>query len=621
MLLQLALALAPFVQDPAALEPRQPLPKEAVRAPALASAALAPDRAQRLIVKFVDPARARFTPGGGLESRAGHDLGAVRRLAREEGLRFAPLVRLEESQLAALEARAAARSGRAQPDLAGMAIVEARAADADLERIGGRLLALAAVEFAYVQALGVPPPEDLPPTTPDLSGFQTYRGPDPGMDVDYAWSQGARGAGVRLSDCEYGWDPEHEDLRDIDLHLEPGQTIDPSVFAIGWDDHGTAVLGETSSVPNAYGTSGVAPDAAVYTFPEWTVEEGFRRVSAITSAIAGSAAGDVVLLEMQTVGAGGGYGPAELDPAVWTVVKAGTDAGVVVVGAAGNGAQDLDAPAYAEYRARGDSGAILVGAGSPDTSHARLAFSTYGARIDVQGWGSSVFTLGYGSFAQYGGDERQTYTATFNGTSSASPFVAAACAALEGLARAAGAPLSPVGLRAHLVATGIPQGGTTPGHIGPLVDLRAAIDALGLCPPPEGYCASTPSSSGAPALISALGSTSVAANDLSLACSAAAPSQNGLFFYGPDATEIPFGDGFLCVAAGASGIFRLNPPVATDASGAVVRATDYTLPPMSSGAGRIDVGSTWRFQFWFRDPAAGGAGHNLSNGLALTFCP
>ena len=46
---------------------------------------------------------------------------------------------------------------------------------------------------------------------------------------------------------------------------------------------------------------------------------------------------------------------------------------------------------------------------------------------------------------------------------------------------------------------------------------------------------------------------------------------------------------------------------------------DYTNPPQA--AGQITVGSTWNFQFRYRDPAAGGAYFNLSDGLEITFCP
>ena len=39
------------------------------------------------------------------------------------------------------------------------------------------------------------------------------------------------------------------------------------------------------------------------------------------------------------------------------------------------------------------------------------------------------------------------------------------------------------------------------------------------------------------------------------------------------------------------------------------------------GAGQLTAGSTWNFQAWFRDPAAGGTAFNLSDGVELTFAP
>ncbi len=578
---------------------------------------------RRLTLKFVDSARARSDGSGGIESRAGEDLSAIDALATQLGveLGFEPLIGLAESKLSALEARAAARSGRQQPDLAGMYVVRLADNSVDeLERIGNRLRAIPIVEWVWIETLAVPPPNDIPPTTRDLEPNQAYRGPDPGIDVDYAWSIGARGAGIRLSDCEYGWDADHEDLNDIDIHIEAGQTIPSWVYSNGWHHHGTAVLGETSSQDNGYGCSGIVPDAEVYTWPEWSDEEGARRVTCIANAIADSDVGDVVLLEMQTSGAGGGFGPAELNPAVWSVTKAGTDAGVVVVGAAGNGNQNLDSAIYGTYMGWGDSGAILVGAGSADASHDKLSFSTFGSRINLQGWGQSVFTLGYGSFAQYGGDEHQAYTSGFNGTSSASPFVAGAGVAIQSYALAqTGAVLSPSELRDLLIATGIPQG--TGGHIGPFVDLAAALDFLDNCPPPSNYCSTSPNSAGSGAVIAATGSTSLTANDLTLSANGAIPGEFGLFFYGSEQAQVAFGDGLLCIAGGASGLVRVSPPVVIDPFGVGVQPIDYALPPFDGGSGQIQVGDVWNWQFWYRDPnGPGGSGFNTSDGLELTFC-
>ena len=55
---------------------------------------------------------------------------------------------------------------------------------------------------------------------------------------------------------------------------------------------------------------------------------------------------------------------------------------------------------------------------------------------------------------------------------------------------------------------------------------------------------------------------------------------------------------------------------------AVARALDFTAPPTNAGGGQINPGSTWNFQFWFRDPMGpGGNGFNLSDGLQVDFCP
>ena len=41
----------------------------------------------------------------------------------------------------------------------------------------------------------------------------------------------------------------------------------------------------------------------------------------------------------------------------------------------------------------------------------------------------------------------------------------------------------------------------------------------------------------------------------------------------------------------------------------------------AAGGGQIQAGATWNFQAWYRDPAGGPSGFNLSDGLGITFCP
>ena len=115
------------------------------------------------------------------------------------------------------------------------------------------------------------------------------------------------------------------------------------------------------------------------------------------------------------------------------------------------------------------------------------------------------------------------------------------------------------------------------------------------------------------------GTPSVTGADFTLTVDFAVPSQIGLFFYGPNQVQVPFGDGVLCVGAGARGFFRLA-PVNADANGTAIQALDFSGAPVGSGPGRIDPGSTWNFQYWFRDPGAASTnGFNLSNALQVAF--
>ena len=93
--------------------------------------------------------------------------------------------------------------------------------------IGTELQKRPEVEWVYIEHLSVPPPGDIPPTTPNFVNLQTYRGPNPGMNVDYLWLRNGRGQGIHLSDCEYGWNPSHEDLNDVIIHPNRARHLIP----------------------------------------------------------------------------------------------------------------------------------------------------------------------------------------------------------------------------------------------------------------------------------------------------------------------------------------------------------------------------------------------------------
>ncbi|MDP6538762.1 MAG: choice-of-anchor B family protein [Planctomycetota bacterium] len=132
------------------------------------------------------------------------------------------------------------------------------------------------------------------------------------------------------------------------------------------------------------------------------------------------------------------------------------------------------------------------------------------------------------------------------------------------------------------------------------------------------YCVAAPNSSGSGALITSSGDTSITANTFTLEILGATPGQPGLFYYGPNEVQIPFGEGFRCVGGTT---FRLNPAQNADAFGDTSRLVDFTQFPACCGPGAISAGDTWKFQFWYRDPTGGLSGFNLSDGLSAVFCP
>ncbi len=559
---------------------------------------------RRLIIKVIDGLQARALPDGSLSSLVGAKLAGLGDLAREEGLQFAPLLGTPDRRLKELALRAEILTGVAQPDLGGLLAVQLEKDGLeDMLRVGARLRAMPSVEFAYLQTLGAPPPGDIPPMTSNLSVNQLFLGGNPGFQINFAWSQGYRGAGIRLTDCEYGWNTDHEDLVDVGVTPEPGQTIHPDVISMGWDDHGTSVLGLTSASKNSYGLTGIAWESSVFTYPEWTVEEGPRRETAVANALADSAFGDVVVLEMQAFGPGGGLAPAEVDPSLFLIVKVGVDAGVVVVAAAGNGSQNLDSAAYFNYRAMGDSGAIIVGAGTADVSHDAMNFSSYGERVDVQGWGEIVVSLG-GSWLIIGGDPNQAYTNSFNGTSAATALIGGLVCQLQGAAVAlGGARLPPRDIRLLLASTGLAQG--SGGWVGPLPQMGAALAKLPslFAPRWEVLGGGTPGQNGVPTLIGDGDLTP--GSPLQLSLDQGTPSGLALLWLSGDSAPASFLGGTLHAWPFFAQIF-----VALDANGSVTGSLPFP-------SGQAPGTKVW-YQMGVLDPTVSTFGGALSNAVVST---
>ena len=247
--------------------------------------------------------------------------------------------------------------------------------------------------------------------------MQGYRDAPPGGigAFDPAVVPGGDGALTTVVDVEYSWVLDHEDLGlDASANIDTQATLsDP----FNDTNHGTAVLGVLRGGANAYGVSGIVPAATLLVAPANTVEHGYNPARAITLATGVLKPGDAILIEQQTDACGGvcddtqqGCGPIEWHQSVFDAIAAATALGIVVVEPAGNGNVNLDDPSCGGVFDRNvrDSGAIIVGAGDSAT-HARLAFSSFGSRVDVQGWGNNVATTGYGDLFNIG-DARQLYT-------------------------------------------------------------------------------------------------------------------------------------------------------------------------------------------------------------------
>ncbi|MBL8861584.1 MAG: trypsin-like peptidase domain-containing protein [Planctomycetes bacterium] len=130
-----------------------------------------------------------------------------------------------------------------------------------------------------------------------------------------------------------------------------------------------------------------------------------------------------------------------------------------------------------------------------------------------------------------------------------------------------------------------------------------------ICALPTTTCFTSPNSVGPGATISIYGSQFVSENDFNLQCVGLPPNSSGIFFYGPNETFAVFGNGFRCVG---NPLVRL-PVQQANTFGDAHRLLDLTTTQIQPGQTRI-------FQYWYRNPAGGGAGFNLSDAIVVPFC-
>ena len=325
----------------------------------------------------------------------------------------------------------------------------------------------------------------------DLERLQGYLDSAPGgMDVRYAWTlPGGRGENVRVVDIEINWNLHHSDLNaaaeNSFLRVE-GYDPRPDISK----NHGSAVIGELVAANNGVGITGIAHQAQLGIVSPLRQGDISRIADAIDRAAQALRPGDIILIEDQSVKGphfnptnGLGLLPVEFEAEIFDAIKRATDAGLIVIEPAGNGSENLDHADYNGYfHPNHDSGAIMVGAGFPPpsvfpegTDRSRTDESNFGSRVDVQGWGRSIVTCGFGDLRNDQG-ENNFYTNKFGATSGAAAMVAGAAAVLQSIVKERGlTPLTSPQMRRLFRLTGTPQTGNLNKSIGPRPDLRAAI--------------------------------------------------------------------------------------------------------------------------------------------------
>ncbi len=471
-----------------------------------------------LIVVTKPEAALQVTPEG-VASATGAPVSDLQRILDEEGVTLEPLFGQSASEASAsLQMEAAGAS-----DLS--LYYHVSAPEEQLESLAARFREAESVAAAYVKPPAEPPAyvaerevrlnvmepdvQAPPAVTPNFTARQGYLGASPaGVDAAYAWSQsGGGGQGIRVIDCEWGWNFSHEDLQQNSLGLVCGANASST-------NHGTAVMGEIGGDRNALGVTGIAPEARLGA-SSFTNQTSAKAIKCAADALS---AGDIILLEIHrpgpNSGAGGqqGFIAIEWWPDDFAAIRYAVNKGIIVVEAAGNGWENLDAAIYntpapgfpATWKnpfrlSNPQSGAVMVGAGNPPSGthgrftspgpwsepyvdRARCGFSNWGSRVDAQGWGWEVTSSGYGDLQGGVGQQNRWYTDRFSGTSSASPIVVGALACTQGVVKARGMPLlTSWRARQLLRSTGSPQqaaaGRPVSQRIGNRPNLRQLVPA------------------------------------------------------------------------------------------------------------------------------------------------
>lgn len=271
-----------------------------------------------------------------------------------------------------------------------------------------------------------------------------------------AWTVTNGSSNVKIAVLDTGIDNNHQNLQNfVDMSLAKsfvgGTTMDVQ-------KHGTHVAGTIASYGNV---SGVMQNASLVPV-KVLGDDGSGSTYGIQQGIlyAASINADVINMSL----GGGGYSQG-MDEACQTA----TDAGVVVIAAAGNsGTSSISYPA---------AYSSVIAVGAVDQNRKRASFSQYGTGLSVMAPGTDIYSTVPNNLYD-----------SYSGTSMATPHVVG----VAGLIRSVNKDLTAVQVRNILTSTAVNAGTANEYGFG-IVDAYAAVKAAGgqIVDPPTEYATTT----------------------------------------------------------------------------------------------------------------------------------
>jgi len=227
------------------------------------------------------------------------------------------------------------------------------------------------------------------------------------------------------------------------------------------------------------------------------------------------------------------------------------------------------------------------------------SFGTIGPSVDLVAPAVGIRTTAAFADTGYG---------TFSGTSYSGPIAAGLCGLIRSYDPSLSADQTEFILKAGVRDVGQPGQDDTFGYgcINVHNSLRLVATRLGMS-----ACATTPNSVGDGATFLAFGSPKVIENDLRIRCTGLPAGAAVSLIVGSELVDTPLGDGHLC--AGGD-LVRRRRTLRADADGLLEHSVDLASPHFE---GLIVPGASTVLQLSYRDPDAGPAGFNLSNGVQI----